>query len=106
MENSHLNEMVKGWFVGAFEPALLTSKDFEVAVKRYKAGESEPKHFHKLATEITVVVSGKVKMCDQTWDEGSIIKLAPGEATSFLALEDAITVVVKTPSVIGDKYES
>jgi quercetin dioxygenase-like cupin family protein len=106
MEHSHLNEMIKGWFVGDFNPTLFATKDFEVAVKNYKSGETEAEHFHKMATEITVVVSGRVEMCNRIWGEGSIIKLLPGEATSFLALEDAITVVVKTPSVIGDKYEN
>jgi len=106
MEHAHLNEMIKGWFVGDFNPTLFATKDFEVAVKNYKSGETEAEHFHKMATEITVVVSGRVEMCNRIWGEGSIIKLLPGEATSFLALEDAVTVVVKTPSVIGDKYEN
>lgn len=106
MEHANLSEMVKGWFVGNFNPTLLSTKDFEVAIKKYKSGESEAEHFHKVATEITVVVSGQVQMCNRIWGEGSIIKLMPGEATSFLALEDAVTVVVKTPSAIGDKYES
>jgi mannose-6-phosphate isomerase-like protein (cupin superfamily) len=97
--------MIKGWFVGDFEPSVLRSKDFEVAVKYYGKGESEEAHFHKIATEITVVVSGRVRMVNQEWAAGSIITLEPGLATDFLAIEDAVTVVVKSPSVLGDKYE-
>lgn len=104
MKTFRLENMTKGWFVGKFEPTALSTDGFEVAVKHYKAGESEEKHMHKLATEITVVVSGRVRMCDLEWDAGSIILLEPGEITDFMAITDAVNVVVKTPSVINDKY--
>jgi quercetin dioxygenase-like cupin family protein len=97
--------MIKGWFVGDFEPSVLKSKDFEVAVKSYAKGDIEDKHFHKVATEITVIVSGRVRMVDKEWGPGSIITLEPGLATDFLAIEDSVTVVVKTPSVLGDKFQ-
>jgi quercetin dioxygenase-like cupin family protein len=35
---------------------------------------------------------------------GEIVLLEPGEAASFEALEDSVTVVVKSPSVPGDKF--
>ena len=35
---------------------------------------------------------------------GDIVEIAPGEAASFEALTDVTTVVVKVPSVPGDKY--
>ena len=104
MNVSNLNEMVGGWFVGNFSPSVLTSDEFEVAIKKYAAGDSEPKHVHKVATEITVIVSGRVRMFGTEFSEGAIITLAPGDATAFLAIEDTITVVVKSPSVSGDKY--
>ena len=105
MRSYTLEDMVGGWFVGDFSPAVLRSSAVESAVKHYAAGQAEKKHIHKIATEITVIVRGKVEMVGRTWESGSIIVLEPGEATSFLALEDSITVVIKTPSVIGDKYE-
>lgn len=104
MEKFNLEDMVKGWFVGNFEPSSFKTSEFEVAIKKYAAGESETTHFHKIATEITVVVSGRVSMCGSDWGPGSIIKLSPGEETNFLAYEDTLTVVVKSPSVIGDKF--
>ena len=100
----NLNNMIKGWFVGDFEPTVISSKDFEVGVKRYKKGDSEAKHVHKVATEITVIVEGKVKMNDIEYVKDDIIKIGPNEPTKFECLEDAITVVVKTPSVMDDKY--
>ena len=59
---------------------------------------------HRVATEITLVASGRVRMNDRTFTAGDIILLEPGEATDFQALERSTTVVVKMPSVAGDKY--
>ncbi len=39
MKVFHLDEMVKGWFVGNFNPTVLSTNDVEVAVKKYKAGD-------------------------------------------------------------------
>jgi quercetin dioxygenase-like cupin family protein len=43
-------------------------------------------------------------MFKQEWGAGDIIVIDPNESTAFEALEDTLTVVVKTPSVAGDKY--
>jgi hypothetical protein len=96
--------MVKGWFVGAFAPSALHTDAVEVAVKRYRAGERESAHVHKVATEVTLILEGTVEMSGRRFADGDIIKLAPGEAADFAAVTDAVTVVVKMPSVAGDKY--
>lgn len=104
MKVKHLDDMVRGWFVGNFEPTLYKTNDCEVAVKSYKAGEYEEKHYHKVATEITVIVKGKVRMFDQEFSEGDIVVVEPGDATDFTALTDATNVVVKLPGANDDKY--
>jgi quercetin dioxygenase-like cupin family protein len=104
LEIFRLDEMVKGWFVGDFSPAALRTDAAEVAVQHYKAGDREASHLHKIAAEVTLVLEGTVEMCGRRLSEGDIIKLAPGEATDFLAVTDATTIVVKLPSVIGDRY--
>src|SRR4051812_48138596 len=104
MRHHRLDDMVKGWFVGHFTPAALTTSAFEVGVKAYRGGDSEDPHYHRVATELTVVVSGRVRMFDREWGPGDIVTVEPGEATGFEALTDAVTVVVKTPSVQADKY--
>ena len=38
------------------------------------------------------------------YSEGDIIQIDPGDSTDFEVIEDTITVVVKQPSVKGDKY--
>lgn len=104
MKKGILKEMIGGWFIGDFEPNLIRNKDFEASVKYYKKGDKESNHMHKIATEVTVLESGSAIMKDTVFHAGDIILLEPGEATSFEALEDTTTFVIKFPSVMGDKY--
>ena len=104
LERHRLDRFTKGWFVGSFSPTLFESDAVEVAVKNYKAGESEASHHHKVATELTAIVSGRVKMSGEEIGAGEIVKIYPGQSTDFTALTDAMTVVVKLPCVAGDKY--
>ena len=105
MKIANLREMLKGWFIGPFEPSLLKTNQFECAVKRYKAGDREPRHVHMIATEFTVIAEGVVRMNGTIFGRDSIIEMPPGRASDFEVLEDAITFVVKVPAVLGDKYE-
>ena len=104
MEYSNLDDMFKGWFVGDFSPTALSTSACEVAVKRYKAGDKEGLHFHKIGTEVTVILFGSASMNGVVLNEGQIVRINPGESTDFMAITDVTTVVVKTPSVIDDKY--
>lgn len=104
MTKYDLNEYFKGWFIGDFNPSILKTNDFEVGIKKYKKNDYEPHHHHKIATEITVIVAGKVIMNDIEYSEGDIIKIEPNESTDFKCLTDVTTVVIKTPCVKNDKY--
>lgn len=100
-----LDGMVKGWFVGNFEPAVIRTDSVEVGVKYYKKGDIEKSHHHKLGTEITVFVSGSARMRDRVFTKGDVVVISPNESTDFECLEDnTINVVVKLPSAINDKY--
>lgn len=105
MKVEKLNNMFNGWFIGNFDPSLYKTNACEVAVKRYHKGDYEKKHYHKVATEISAVVKGKVRMFGQVFSAGDIIIVEPGEATDFEALEDCMNVVVKLPGANNDKYE-
>lgn len=104
MRVDRLDAMTRGWFVGDFAPAALHSKACEVAIKHYVAGDTEAAHVHRIATEITAIVLGRVMMCGKEWTAGDILTIEPGEATDFLALTDTVTVVVKLPSAPADKH--
>lgn len=105
MKHAKLEEMFKGWFVGAFTPTAHHTDACEVAVKIYMAGERESAHYHRLATETTLILSGKVRMAGREWMAGDIIVLEPGEVTDFEALTYTVSVVVKTPGALNDKFE-
>ena len=98
-----LDDFTKGWFVGNFSPTILPTDAVEVAVKHYRAGEAEGTHHHKVATELTLIVSGRVRMSGEEVGPGEIIRMEPGQATDFVPLADTVTVVVKLPCVKGDK---
>ena len=105
MKSAKLENMVKGWFIGDFTPSLLKTQDVEVAVKTYHKGDYEGAHFHKIATEYTVIVSGRVRMNGIDYQKGDIVIMEPGEVTDFESLEDETTnVVVKIPGAQNDKY--
>lgn len=105
MKTGKITEMKNGWFIGNFEPSFFKTNDVEVAVKKYKMGDYEKAHYHKIATEFTLIVSGRVKMFDKEFAEGDIVVVEPGEVTGFLAITDAVNVVVKLPGANNDKYE-
>lgn len=105
MQIAKLDNMTKGWFVGDFEPTLLKTQQVEVAVKHYRKGDREGRHYHKLATEITVIVNGRVRMNGIEYCEGDIVVIGAMESTDFEVLEDTITTVVKYPGAVNDKYE-
>lgn len=105
MKIARIDEMTKGWFIGNFEPSLLKTNAVEVALKKYKKGDYEKAHYHKIATEFTVIVSGRVRMNGKEYIEGDIIVIEPNDSTDFEALEDnTINVVVKIPGANNDKY--
>lgn len=104
MQIAKLEDMTGGWFVGDFEPTLVKTRDVEVAVKQYRAGDYEPRHFHKIATELTVIVTGEVEMNAVRYRTGDIVVIKPGESTDFRAISDTTTTVVKIPGVVNDKY--
>lgn len=104
IQTFQLDEMTKGWFVGNFSPTVLSTTQVEVAVKKYRAGEYEPSHYHKVATEITVITEGVVKMNDVVYQAGTILVIEPNQPSDFLALTDVTTTVVKYPGANNDKY--
>ena len=106
MNTARLEEMVRGWFVGNFEPSLYRTTDVEVAVKHYQPGQYEGWHYHGIATEVTVIISGEVEMNGVRYKTGDIVVMEPGEGTDFQALTETITVVVKIPGANDDKHDT
>jgi len=104
MKIHQLKNFTGGWFIGNFEPTLIKTKNFEVSVKYYKLGDVDDTHFHKIADEYTVIVSGKYQINGQEYGPGMIIHFEPNDVSRFVCTESGATAVVKIPSVKGDKY--
>lgn len=104
MKKYNLKDFIKGWIVGPFLPSIINTNDVEVAIKRYTKGDYEKSHFHIVATEITTIISGEVKMNGIKYVADDIIIIEPYDKTDFECLTDVVTVVVKYPGVNNDKY--
>jgi quercetin dioxygenase-like cupin family protein len=96
--------MIGGWFVGDFKPSAFKTKDFEVGYKLHPKGEVWDNHYHKIATEINYLIRGKMNLSGTYLEAGDIFTIYPGEVAVPEFLEDCEIIVIKTPSVIGDKY--
>lgn len=103
MEKHNINAFTGGWFVGDFAPTLIPTSDFEACVKWFPKGQVEAAHFQRIATEISVVVSGSCRIGSETLSTGEIVVIGPGEIADFEALTDCVVVAIKTPSIPADK---
>ena len=104
MEKHKISEFKKGWLIGDFEPSIIRNKKFEFGVKFYKREEKDQTHFHKNSEEITVITSGLFDMNGSKLSPGDIVHVKKNEIISFSCIDDGSIAVIKTPSVIGDKF--
>lgn len=100
-----IEDMIGGWFVGNFEPSAHKTSDFEVCYKVHPKGEQWPAHYHKIATEINYIIRGTMTINGTMLTRGDVFVLEPYEVAVPEFLEDCELIVVKTASVVGDKYE-
>jgi quercetin dioxygenase-like cupin family protein len=98
------DDMDRGWFVGDFYPTCLKTIQCEVAVKEYPPGAYEVPHYHKVATEVTLIIEGEVEMNGVRYSKGDVLVIEPNEATDFRTLTKVVNVVVKVPGQKDDKY--
>ena len=98
-----IDEMVRGWFIGDFEPSVLRTKDFEVGVLEHKKGEHWPAHYHEFSNEYNLLLKGKMTIQETELVQGDIFVIEKNEIANPFFLEDCTVLVVKTPSIPGDK---
>lgn len=98
MKINHINHMVRGWFVGAFEPTAWHSAEVEVGYRVHEAGIRDW-HYHTHVTEINLIISGEMIIQGQHLKAGDIFELAPYEVTDPEFLTDCGIVCVKFPSM-------
>jgi quercetin dioxygenase-like cupin family protein len=104
MEISKIEDYIGGWYIGNFNPSCFKTVKFEVGYKIHKKGEKWDTHYHKEATEINFLISGKMTIQGKELNTGDVFVINPEEIADPIFLEDCTLIVVKTPCVIGDKY--
>jgi hypothetical protein len=87
----------RGWFVGNFEEAAYKTDAAEVIYYKQPAGRPGD-HFHTVSVEIVLIVDGSIRCQGQTFINGDIIILEPGEINDMEYLVDTTLVGVKTPA--------
>ena len=104
MQRYKLSECgARGWFIGDFIGAVHRTKDFEVTYQKNPRSQTAS-HIHKLAYEITLVISG-CQICNgEMFKAGDICVLEPGDISQIEYLEETEVVTIKVPSIPNDKH--
>lgn len=108
MKLDNVSNYQRGWVLGNFNPSLFNS-DVEVGIHRHSAGTIHEAHYHLLANEINIIISGEcifnfVKDKEVYLKQNDIVIVEKGEVVEFKAITDCVICVIKDKSVIGDKY--
>lgn len=103
MDLFRLEDFTGGWVAGDFAPSLLRTDAFEVAVKRYRRGDTEAEHYQLSAVEVTIIVAGRCRIGAHELGPDDIIRIEPFEPAAFEALDDVVLVAFKAPSLPADK---
>lgn len=103
IRSHRLEEFKLGWIVGNFLPVLRHSEDIEIGIKHFKRGEVEPSHKQNIATELTVVISGEIRLGRKNYIANDIIEIPPSVFADFEAITDCALVCIKYPSLPNDK---
>lgn len=101
----NLNEFVRGWIIGDFEPSVLRTKDLDFGVEFFRKGDKHLPHYHKICTEYVIIVSGEHILGEKAYKKGDICIIRPYESFNYECVKTGAVAVVKVPTGKGDKYE-
>lgn len=104
MKLDKLSNYHRGWIIGNFDPSIIKTSGFEVGLLSHHKGEKWPKHYHQYQEEINVLISGKMSLNGEIILPNDIFILEPGEIAEPEFLEDCLILVIKHPSIPGDKH--
>lgn len=104
IERFSIDQFTRGWVIGKFEKSLFRDPSFEFAIKTMVASEIDVLHHHKIADEVTVIISGSVLVNGEVFSSGEIALIRAGESCQTEAITDTVMAVIKTPAASNDKY--
>jgi len=105
MKITNIKDYKDGWIVGGFKPSAFFTKDFEVCYKTHKKNEKWDAHYHKVGTEISLLISGEMVIQGKNLKSGDVFTIFPYEVADPIFLTDCTVLVIKTPSDTSDKYK-
>lgn len=97
------NDMVRGYFIGDFEPSAYRTKAFEVSLMVHKKDEYWDTHYHEVSDEINYLMEGQMQINGVVLQAPVIFVIERGEIAAPKFITDCKLIVVKTPSAPGDK---
>ena len=103
MDKFSLQNFKGGWVIGNFSPSIFQHTYFEAGIKYFSQGDKEPSHAQKLATEVTIIHEGCVRIGDVILNSGEILVIYPGEFADFEAIAAGSLTCIKFPSIPSDK---
>jgi len=103
MQVFNVDNLIGGWFCGAFKETAYHTTACEVAFKTHTAGEHWPAHYHVQADEINYLILGQMEINNQLLVAPVIFVITKGEISSPKFVTDVTLIVVKVPGVLGDK---
>lgn len=103
MRVERIENFNRGWFIGNFDPAIYKTREFEVGILTHTKGEEWKAHYHT-SIEINYIIQGQMLMHGKLLQQGDVFVMEPYEVADPQFLTDCVVVVVKAPSVPGDKF--
>ena len=109
MKINNIKNFTNGWMIGNFNPSLLKNEHFEFGYKKIiKETHIDDPHYHKIITEYNFILNGKILIKGENFNHifnsGDIFIIEPNEIYTWTILEDTDLFIIKTPSIINDKY--
>jgi hypothetical protein len=105
MEIFEANQFIGGWFVGDFEPTAYRTSHFEVSYKKHHKGEKWAAHYHAIGDEINYLIEGEMEINGIQLKAPVVFVIPAKEVADPKFHTDVKIIVVKTPSIPGDKYD-
>ena len=98
-----IEEYMRGWLIGNFEPAIVKTRDYEIGILTHAAGEQWGFHYHQHCKEINILLSGHFLLNNIPISTGTVFIINKNVIACPKFLETCKILCIKIPSVPGDK---
>ena len=103
MRKDKIENYVKGWVVGDFEPSILRHKDLEVGIAYHKKNEPTQQHYHTSSEEYNFIINGRMRVNEKILEKGDIFIYERMDISNCEFIEDTTLMIIRIPSAPNDK---